>query len=512
MFRINKISNKTLLITFIALTLLCILWHVFFSQFYRLTYTFLSLTFINMVWLFLRNKKQVVFFIKDYLQPKTANMIISTIMVLAIVSAINYVASKNEYKVDLTRNKINTLSDQTIKILKNLKDGIHYIGFIDQTTQGAYFRSVMEKYRYYSNNISYEMVDPNTEPLKARAYNVTTYGTIIAFKGKDETKADYITEEALTNAIIRLNRTEKKQIYFMTGHMERDIDSIAPESYSIIKDIIFSQAYLVEKLNIMKTGKIPKNTDLLIIAGPKKTFFDREVALIVDYIKKGGPFLILSDPSLPDETVQSKDNVNKITSKFGFVMNNDIVVDPGSRLFGLTDAMPVIQDYDASSVITAGFNDEPTIYPFAQSINVSKVDTKKYNIYKLCKTSPSSWGETASRSGNISFNKTRDRQGPLSICVNLVEGKERGVNIVAFGNSSFISNKYVSHAANIDIFMNSVSFLLNDDDLLAIRPRTDEVGRVNIPTNPAFALISVYIIPFTVLGFGIVYWYRRRRK
>ncbi len=508
---IDKMSNRALYIALISLSLSCILWYFFFPEFYRVTYTILSLGCFLLLCLVLKNRKQIRSFIKNKFKAKTVNMLTSLVMLLAIIVAFNYIVNKNEYRIDITRNRINTLSEQTIKILKNLKDNIHYIAFIDQASQGAYFRNIMAKYSYYSQKISYEIVDPNKEPLKARAYNVTNYGTVIALKGNEESRADFITEEALSNLIIKLTRAEKKQIYFLSGHMERALYSEDPDSYSMVKDRISSQGYNIDELNISKTGRIPKDTNLLVIAGAKKRFFDTEVNLITDYIKKGGAILVLSDPSLPEEKLGPNDNVNRVLSKFGIIMNNDIIVDPSARMFGLTDAMPVVQDYDSSSVISADFK-EPTIYPFAQSIDSSKVDTKMYNIYNFCKTSSSSWGELDSRKGNISFDKGRDSQGPLNICVNLVEEKENGVNIVAFGNSSFVSNKYVSHVANIDIFMNSISFLLNDEDLLAIRPRVDESGKVVLPSSPVFALMSVYIVPIAVLVFGTVYWYRRRRR
>lgn len=511
MYMIDKISNRTLSIVLFSLSLLCVLWYLFFSEFYRITYTFLSFIAIFLLCLVLKNRRQVSFFIKDSFTAKTINILINVVMLFAVIIALNYIANKNEYRIDITRNRINTLSEQTIKVLGNLKDKIHYIAFINQASQGAYFRNIMAKYRYYSNKISYEIIDPNKEPLKARAYNITNYGTVIAVKGKEESRAEFITEEALSNAIIKLTRTDKKQIYFLSGHLERDLYSDDPDSYSIVRDHIASQGYNVDKLNISKTGEIPKDTNLLIIAGAKRKFFDAEVKLITSYIKKGGAVLVLSDPSLPEEKLGPSDNVNRVLSKFGIMMNNDIIVDPSARMFGLTDAMPVVQNYDRNSVISSDFK-EPTIYPFAQSIDSSKVDIKKYNVYNFCKTSPSSWGELDSRKGNISFDKGKDRKGPLNICVNLIEEKENGINIVAFGNSSFASNKYVSHAANIDIFMNSVSFLLNDKDLLAIRPRVDESGKVVLSSNPIFALMSVYIIPFTLLIFGTVYWYRRRRR
>ena len=501
--------EKILKVVIPLLPVVCLLWFIFFPQYYRFGYALLILTCGAFVFVVYNNRNDIWSSFKDRKNLKTLNALTTVFLAFVIIGAINYIAYRNEQKMDLTRAKVNTLSDQTIKVLKNLKDKVHFIAFLEPATEGASFEYAMDKYKHYTKYISYEVIDPNKDPMMARNKNVTTYGTIIASLDDNEARFESLTEEDLTNAIIKLTRTGKKKIYFLSGHGERDIDSIEPEDYSSIKKIMTGQNYQAEKLNLLTLKAVPQDASVVVIAGPKKVFFEKENTALENYVKNGGSLFILSDPSSPKNTITPNQNVNKFLASYGVKLRDDIIIDPQSKLFGVTEAMPVIQSYDPMNPITAGFR-EVTIYPFSQSIDVSKVDKGRYTVAELCRTTPESWGATESKTGTIRFNKGKDNSGPLALCVLISDKQDRDVAV--FGNASFVSNQYASHAANSDMFMNVVSYLAKDKDLIAIRPKMDEAGRFAMPGGLLVGLFTVYVLPFSILSGGVVYWYKRRKK
>ncbi|MBN1113908.1 MAG: Gldg family protein, partial [Oligoflexia bacterium] len=347
--------------------------------------------------------------------------------------------------------------------------------------------------------------------VKARSYGVDKYGVIVAVMGGKETTFDKLTESDITNAIIKLSRKEKKMIYFLTGHGERDIESEQPEGYLSAKKALDGQSYDIGTLNLMSAGAVPNDSALLIIAGPKKAFFKKEAELVEKYIKSGGAVYILSDPGDGKSGVTAKNNVAMILDGFGVRLRDDIIVDPISRLFGVGEAMPVVQTYDSAHDITSEFN-ETTFFPFAQSVDLSGVNRDKYVVTELCKTTPSSWGEMESKSGTISFNKDRDIKGPLVVAavISAVE-ESNSMQLVVYGNSGFVSNQFINHAGNLDLFMNTVSFLAQDDDLISIRPRKSAAGTFELPGGNLVPILSVYLLPFLILVTGIIFWFRRRK-
>ncbi|MEI6092141.1 MAG: Gldg family protein [bacterium] len=502
-------TKKILKTTALTCFILFFLWFLFLPQFYRFAYALLIISALSAITLAVLNRKEIGLWFKDKKSLMSLNALISVIVVLLIASGLNYIANNNDKKLDLTRAKVNTISNQTIKILKSLNKEIHFIAFLDPAIEGVSFKYAIEKYSYYTNKISYEIVDPDKDPIKARNYNIVKYGTIIATLNGNEVRFESLTEEDLTNSIIRLSRNTKKKIYFLSGHGERSIASDDASDYSILKKTMTGQGYTVENLNLLSNSGVPSDTNLLIIAGANKAFFDKEVKVIQEYIDRNGPVFILSDPSMPNTTINANNNVNKIISALGLRLRNDVIVDPQSKLFGVTEAMPVVQLYDKNNPITSNFN-EATIYPFAQSVDASKVNKSKFDLIELCKTGNSSWGETEAKEGKISFNKDRDYRGPLDLCVLLSDKKDK--DIAVFGNSSFVSNQYISHAANSDLFMNTVSYLVKDNDLISIRPKIDEAGKFMMPGGLMVGMVVVYVIPFSILSGGLVYWYKRRKK
>lgn len=502
-------TKKILKIIGLSSFVLFFLWFLFLPQYYRFSYALLTLSILCALVYAIINRAEILLWFKDKKSLMSLNALISVTVVVVIAGAINYIANNSEKKVDLTRSKVNTLSEQTIKVLKNLDKDIHFIAFLDPATEAVSFKYAMEKYSYYTNKISYEIIDPDKDPIKARSYNIIKYGTIIASLKDKEARFESLTEEDITNSIIRLSRNTQKKIYFLTGHGERNIDSEDSSDYSMLKRIMTGQGYTVEKLNLLVNKGVPADANLLLIAGPVKSFFDKEVKEIQKYMSKNGPVFILSDPSMPNTTISANDNVNKIIKVIGLRLRNDVIVDPQSKLFGVTEAMPVVQLYDPNNQITSNFN-EVTIYPFSQSIDTSKMNKTKFDIVELCRTGNTSWGETEAKEGKISFNNDKDNRGPLDLCILVTDKKEQ--ELVVFGNSSFVSNQYISHAANSDLFMNTVSYLVKDNDLISIRPKMDDAGKFMMPGGLMVGLFVVYVVPFSILSGGLVYWYKRRKK
>ncbi|MBN1114757.1 MAG: hypothetical protein JXA66_05415, partial [Oligoflexia bacterium] len=84
---------------------------------------------------------------------KGVNSIVTAVLVFFLIIFVNYIASNHQLKKDFTSGKVNSLSDQSIKVLGKLEDKITFLAFASQVGEGQYFRSYMEKFRYYNKNI-----------------------------------------------------------------------------------------------------------------------------------------------------------------------------------------------------------------------------------------------------------------------------------------------------------------------------------------------------------------------
>lgn len=496
---------------------------LFFPKQLWLGYTAFTLSIAFFTFLLFVKRRDIMFLFKKKNFQKSSNSVLYILIVLAILGIVNFISSNHQIKKDFTRNQINSLSQQSIKTLKNLKKDVHFIAFL-KITDAKSFEKLIGMYQFHSSKINYEIIDPNKEPIKTRNYNITKYGTIIATcsDGK-ETKFNQMSEEKITNALIKLTRKEKKTIYFIEGHGERSIDDSTQKGISYFKQALEEQRYTVKKLSLLSVSQIPEDAHLLVLVGPSKSMFKKEIDLLYEFYNKQGSLLVMSDPSSPKQPVKPLNNVQMLLDKFKIYLRNDLIIDPMSKLFGAGEAMPIVQTYDTQHKITKDFS-LTTFFPFTQSINLSKVDTAKYEIVRLCKTTPSSWGEADSKTGKISYNASSDVKGPLTISAVIKPNNDKDNNenknnkenyneLVIFGNSSFAANQFINHAGNADLILNTVSYLVKDEDLISIRPRKEEKGRFVMPVSKVnvLGIVSVLLMPLLILTGGIIFWFKRRK-
>src|SRR5512135_810688 len=112
--------------------------------------------------------------------------VLSTLVAIGILVAVNYLAARENKRWDLTTSKVYTLSEQTQKLLQKLDAPLKIIVFARQADLDRY-RLKMPEYEYVSKKVSVEYVDPDKNPTLARQYQVQTYGTIVlAYKTRTE--------------------------------------------------------------------------------------------------------------------------------------------------------------------------------------------------------------------------------------------------------------------------------------------------------------------------------------
>ena len=89
-------------------------------------------------------------------------------------------------------------------------------------------------------------------------------------------------------------------------------------------------------------------------------------------------------------------------------------------------------------------------------------------------------------------------------------GKE--ARIVVIGDSDFANNAYIRMQRNGDLFLNTVSWLAEDEDLISIRPKSPESRTVQMTEGRSMLLkwLTLVFLPGGVLVTGIVVWVRRR--
>lgn len=507
---IIKLIKKYLLIKALVIFVASIFVFYFFPDFSRISLLLLIFSALLAISHIIINRKTFFNFFKINRAQRGMNAIISFVLFLLIVLVLNFVFSKYDLNHDFTKNKINSLSEQTQNVLKNLKNDIKIIAFVP-SMQNEAVKNVIDKYSYYTNKIKLEIIDPAKEPLKTKNYGVEKNNVFVIESVATTTKLeDNLSEENLTNAIIKTTRTEKKKIYFISGHGEKSISDQGAEGFSSIKTKLEGQNYDVEELSLISSGEVPAMANLIIIAGAKKPFFDKEKELLSKYKTEGKAMIVLADPLLENGQVSKSKNLDFIFENSGIIPDWNLIVDPSPALFGASATMPVVSEYEPACKITSSFNDK-TFFPNSQSLTINIVD--KITVTNLCKTTDRSWGEYDIKGGKVAYNPGVDKIGPLTICA-LSEGQDDlKLNLLVVGDSDFIVNQNVEYVGNKDLFINMVSYLLKDEDLVSVRAKDEELTMFSVGQGKMrlLAFLTMYFIPLAVLISGIIFWYRRRK-
>ncbi len=462
------------------------------------------------------------------------NYVVSVILVIALVSALNYVGQRHIKRFDLTAIGRYTLAPQTIQVLGKLNKDLDIKCFF---TGGDYppLKDLLESYRAKSNHVKFEFIDPDKQPDTAKQYDVSVYGTmsnpftgsqlkfgtVVLIYGdrreKIEKKSEEVREEDLTNAIIKVQRTEAKKVYFVQGHGEKDPSDSEKGGYAAAKKALEDEGFKVDTVNLATTGKVPADAKVLVEAGPTTEPFPQELQYINDFLNNGGGVLVMVDPE-PSPSLES------FLKPWGVTVDNDEILDVSGagRLMGAGPEIPLVLRYETHK-ITDRFR-SMTFFPVARSVQPSKESVSGVTVETLFRSNDNSWGETnlkELRSRKASFDEKTDLKGPLSMAVALTKevkpASDKGpavkARMVVVGNSSFAINAYFPAQGNGNLFLNMVSWLSQDEDLISIRPKTPEDRRIILSQSQqsTLRLVTVILIPGIVLVAGIVVWTRRRR-
>lgn len=445
------------------------------------------------------------------------NMGVMILLVIGILIGINFIAIRQNKKWDVSAEKINSLSEQTVKLLKGLTDDLEVIGFFKEDSQEEEqskisLRQVVDMLDDESPRVKYQTVNPIKEPGLTKELNVTgTPSIVLRYKGKTTT-INGLSEEALANAIIMVSRERNKVIYHLTGHGELNFDDEKEGSGgALLKRALTDSSYEVRPLRLMDTPEIPADAEVVLILGPRQPFFEPELKAIEDYAKRGGNLLVAVDPG----TAQ---NLTGMLKKMGVIFENNYIIDQVGQMIGSSAAVAIGLQYSATSEITKRFTKEDfTAFELSSSLTKDSSAPADYRYEELVQSSPASFAKSQI-SKEVKLDAKTDKKGPLVVAISAkgtLPGAEAGkiFSLIAFGDSDFVSNRLIAGVpTNRDLVLNSVSFLAKDDDLVSIKPKQLATTNLNMNEQQArLVTFGLYFpLPLFAFALAVFFWLKRR--
>jgi len=462
-------------------------------------------------------------------------------VIIAVLSATNWLANRHNKSYDATSNKRYSLSEQTAKIVKGLNRDVT-VTYFDKASEFTRARDLLDRYNNLSTKLHINYVDPDKKPQIAKAAGVRTYGTIFVDSGLRKEEAKSLTEEDVTGALIRSLKSGERNVCFVSGSGEHSLDESGRSGYSSAKEALEKNNYKTRTVSLLQAGsattpetvklgqapaapaaggpkpEVPKDCTVLVVAGPRYDYTQPEVDAIKTYVENGGRALFLIDPPLKlgREDYSGSPALATVIQSWGVTLNKDLALDTSGigQIFGLGPEVPLVTAYESQPIVR-DLKEVATAFPLTRTLEVKSPD--KGTAEKLFSTSSNSYATTRINSAEIRIDPKTDKKGPLTLAAAGTYGaagggKSKEGRFVVVGSSNWVSNNILRFNGNRDLFLNMMNWLSSDEDLISIRPKEPEDRRLNITGRQMSALFysSMVFLPLIVVASGMAVWFRRR--
>jgi ABC-type uncharacterized transport system involved in gliding motility auxiliary subunit len=458
-------------------------------------------------------------------------------MSVALVFVLNFIVSEYNEKWDLAYFRTTQPSDASKEMVRSLarplKVVLFFPGANDVQEEATSFFEGLEG---LSPHFKLQVADHVLEPELAKELSVSSNGVVVLARDKQNEKIRLGTELAqakrklakldqeFQSAFLKVNRA-KKNVYFTVGHEERSAKARDETKGSSIRDLrtLFTQLnYFVKELGIGQglASEVPADASLVVIAGPTKPFVPEEVNALRKYLENGGSALVMLDPEAGWDAAG-------LLGPFGIQFTpQNLANDRYHARVSNTQAdrynLFSIRFASHESVMTLSRNSPKlaTVFFGAGSLaeipSTAKLDPKvKFTIHSM----PMTWND-------INLNHAFDADGEKRKVYELMasvtlkanpgkgnKAKNNEMRLVVIGDSDVATDKVLRHPGNGYLFVDIIKWLGGEEKFIG-EPTSEEDVRIvhTREEDQLWFYLTIFAVPGLVLGGGLLYTRRRRRK
>lgn len=483
-----------------------------------------------------KEKKSSNEVIKKWLSKTSLTIILIAIIIGAYVVINLLTENANLSDIDLTKDKIFTLSETSKTIIHNINQDVEII----LVKMNTYSQSVVDfayKYKKENDKIKITEVSNVTKyPELTAEYNLTenTY-EIIVRSGKEEKiistsdlyTYDYstgeekdLTEEAITNALLSVTTENKPKLYFVSGHND-NLEYYLTDFKKKLED----EANTVESLDLLTTAKVPDDCSALVITTLNNDLKTVERDAILKYIKAGGKIILFTDANVAKTNMP---NFQKVLDEYGVSISEGIMIeqDTSKMLSGSPSA--IIVTVNEGSSITDKINMSMNAC-FINSGKINLADDEKMEKLGVTSEILATTSDKAFYRSDLSISTTSkvsgDEEGKAVVGALLTKkiDDDKTSKLIVYSNNVFITNMQVAINSqyyiyayelynNQDLALNSISYLTGREDTILIRKDT-EVSTYTVTEKQQIIILTIiFAVPVLIVIAGIIIWQVRRRR
>lgn len=455
---------------------------------------------------------------------------ITIVIVVALTVIVNLIAGKVPSKytnIDVTSNKLYTITDQTKKLLENLTEDINIYVINSEDSADTTLNQTLKYYEDSSSHIKVTYIDPLVNPQFVSQYTTGSIAQnsivvesakryqLISYNDIYETQIDYSTyqqnvtgydaEGQLTSAIAYCTSEDMPKIYMIAGHNEYTLDSG-------FQTAIEKENIEYETINLMDYEAVPEDAECIIIHAPEKDFSSDDADKVIAYLNQGGKAFITVEyvgTELP--------NFERILSEFGMTIQMGYAVDTSAGNYYQKPIflLPNVEYADETNGLTGAYT--YLIAPYAQGIDVPDEEIEGITYTKLLNGSENSIVKTNVTNASTYDKEEGDIEGPVCIGVKAEKTIDSGSStIYVFASAQMFTDSVdnVVSGNNKQLFSNIMSTLANHETSVSVPVKSYEMDSLTASASDvvAFGVIAVIMIPLALLAAGLIIWLNRRSK
>ncbi|MDE7300154.1 MAG: GldG family protein [Lachnospiraceae bacterium] len=451
-----------------------------------------------------------------------------SVIAVALVIAVNMLASKLDIRFDMTEDGRYSLHDETIGLLEGLKDDItiYYLAVTGQELQE--FDRIFSKYDDYGSRVTIAYKDPVLHPKFAAQYvddSVKQNSFLVVNESSGKAKyvdysdiliqelnyntwqfvtTGYDLEGRLDAAIQYVTNEDLPVVYRVTGHGESSLASA-------LSDLLERSNVTLNEIQLISAARIPEDCDILLFCQPQSDYTEEEAAMVRGWLEQGGYGIFLLDYMTP-----LLKNYNGLLQYYGLETHEGVVIEGSSDYYMNQRPYMLLPTVYSSDITDSVRKKKYVVTPWVTGVTLRDDQRDSISVTKLLYTSDNSYIKALD--SDTLEKREGDKEGPFYVGLTLSETVSGGeTKIAVYSARDFLINDIVGNTydyGNDDIFLNTISRFTEQESAVAVPTVSLEQERVVLSSAEAnrIAVLVAVVLPLAIIGTGVFVVVRRRKK
>lgn len=456
-----------------------------------------------------------------------------TAIVIAVLVVINLIVGQIPEKytqVDVSTQKLYTISDTTEKYLKDMNTDVTIYHIVQSGKEDSVLEKMLTRYEEESKHIKVEKKDPVLYPNFTSQYTsddvadnslIVVAGEkskVISYSDLYETEMDYTTyqtnttgfdgEGQIDSAISYVTSENLPVIYTLEGHEELELNSS-------LTDSLQKANYDVQSLNLLTQDAVPKDTGCLMIAAPQKDLSEEEAQKIITYMEAGGKVMIFTEYTGTDMP-----NLKSVLENYGVTTGDGVIMEGDTGHYIMQRPYYIVPTIDSSDITSdIKSNNRYVLAPISQPVKTLSDYRDTLQISSLLSTSDKAYIKTDVQNMTTYEKEDSDEEGSFQVGVSVTEqvDDDNTTQLVCFGCASLLdeaTDQQVS-GGNTDLVLAALGWMCeNDAPVIDATSKSLTMSYLTVPQFDAayWSIIVCGVIPVVFLLIGTVIWFKRRKQ